>query len=315
MKHIRNSQNKKGGFTIIELLTVMSIIVILISLLTPALNRVRRYSMDVKQRAQLHSIGVALDLFNSEFDSYPDSNAYDADGRKYCGAMKLAEAMVGQDLKGFNPDFRVNFRANGFMGQIVTTAAFNGMPYPPKDYPDAQTYNENIRNRKTYLQVDNANPYQIRDIYTANAGGFSNYNGFEPNSFVLCDSYNRVTNINTGKKTGMPILYYKAGISKTQHRWIDRTDPTQDKNVYDARDNLDLVNMGLPWFTGPAHPMAESGSTIDGRTADPQVFYDETTDKKIPNGPWPERIDSYVLMSAGYDGEYGTKDDIFNFMQ
>ena len=30
----------------------------------------------------------------------------------------------------------------------------------------------------------------------------------------LCDSYNRVTNKTTGKKMGMPILYYKADTAK-----------------------------------------------------------------------------------------------------
>jgi hypothetical protein len=27
----------------------------------------------------------------------------------------------------------------------------------------------------------------------------------------------------------------------------------------------------------------------------------------------PYRSDTYILLSAGYDGEYGTVDDIFNF--
>ena len=106
MKPINGNQSRRIGFTIIELLTVMSIIVILISLLAPALNRVRRYATDVKQKAQFHSIAVALDMFNSDFDGYPDSNALDDLGNNYCGAMRLAEALVGQDLKGFNPSSR-----------------------------------------------------------------------------------------------------------------------------------------------------------------------------------------------------------------
>ncbi len=66
-----------------------------------------------------------------------------------------------------------------------------------------------------YLQLENANAYQIRDIYDKDStasGGYANYNGFDPNTYVLCDSYNRVTHKTTGKKIGMPILYYKAGI-------------------------------------------------------------------------------------------------------
>jgi len=93
MKSNVKQSNRKAAFTIVELLTVMSIIVILIGLLVPALNQVKRYAYEVKQRAQLKSIDTAIELFNSEFDGYPDSDAVDPDNVDYCGAMKLCEAV------------------------------------------------------------------------------------------------------------------------------------------------------------------------------------------------------------------------------
>ena len=77
MKTIAKQSNRKAAFTIVELLTVMSIIVILIGLLVPALNKVRIYAREVKQNAQFHSIEAAIELFNNAFDGYPESGGLD----------------------------------------------------------------------------------------------------------------------------------------------------------------------------------------------------------------------------------------------
>ncbi len=331
MKPINRNQGRRIGFTIIELLTVMSIIVILISLLTPALNRVRRYATDVKQRAQFHAIGIGLDAFNSEFDGYPDSNAVDDQGLNYGGAMRLAEAMVGQDLKGFNPTS--HFEQRGFMGVSITAGWTDPsgyvMPYPPLGYPDQPTYNGNLRARKTYLELEHANAYMLKDIYdnstiTSAFAGLSGptATGFEPNTYVLCDSYNRVTNKTTGKKMGMPILYYRADQAKILFP-TPGTPPNPDMQtgayayIYNFYDNQALINMGMPWSSYASH-LGNTGVTADGfqitgANACPEEFYRIIRDKKISSGDRPYRADSYILISAGFDGEYGTSDDIYNF--
>ena len=68
MKSLAKQYETKAAFTIVELLTVMSIIVILIGLLVPALNNVKRYAFTVKQNAQFHSVNVALELFHYDFE-------------------------------------------------------------------------------------------------------------------------------------------------------------------------------------------------------------------------------------------------------
>jgi hypothetical protein len=263
-------------------------------------------------------------LFNAEFDGYPNSDAMDDDPvtpKNYCGAMKLAEAMVGQDLKGFNPASR--FRRSGF----GTAAPTPSMPYPALNYPDAATYNENIRSRKMYLQLENANAYQIRDIYDNTAITTTTFPGnlvlgFDPNTYVLCDSYNRVTNKTTGKKNGMPILYYKADSTKLNHPAPSVLPANMQANyeagayIYSVSDNQALINMGMPWIANFSHPLASGGMTIGGVNLNgiwPIKFYEITRDSKISTGDRPVRADSYILMSAGFDGEYGTKDDIYNF--
>ena len=109
MKLRAKKQEKRQGFTIIELLTVMSIIVILFGLLMPAMTLVKTYSKTVKQQAQFHAIDAGLQMYHDDFQGYPPSDAMDRsnDGmpengdKSYPGACKLAEALVGRDLLGF----------------------------------------------------------------------------------------------------------------------------------------------------------------------------------------------------------------------
>lgn len=327
MKPINRQSDRRAAFTIVELLTVMSIIVILITLLVPSLNMAKRYAKNVRQRAQFHSIGMALDAFSADWDGYPESNRKDETATSYCGAMKLSEAMVGQDLLGFHPSSR--FRSDGL------DSAGGTQLYPPAPSPVTQAYMENLKSRKgPYLPLENANAYKLKYLYKTNIG---NFNG---DRFVLCDIYGRVSlsNPTAGEpqisgKAGMPILYYKANVAGTTHPVKNNTGvdnsatvplPTTDPDpaysgIYNHFNNDDLVMLGIPWDTsGAAHPMASSGANdLRGITSTPYNFYNRIWNEKVYNPTTnifrPYRSDSYILLSAGFDGEYGTPDDIFNF--
>lgn len=289
MKPIAKQPNNKAAFTIVELLTVMSIIIILMGLLAPAMNRVRRIARKLSQKNQFHSIDVAMEMFRAEFDGYPDSGALDPAGASYCGSMKLAEAMVGQDLLGFHPDSR--FLADG------TDGSGNPLYFYPGPPPLI-----NLQARKEhYLPLENSNAYKLSDIYPGI--GTSAFNG---DRFVLCDDYTRVMNISTGKKIGMPILYYKANTSLVAHDLANENNP---QNMYKYQDNQDLIGEGKPW-----NPPAPAGTgTPHTLFTDPLQFYRSTWNDKVSSMDRPYRVDSYILISAGFDGEYGTPDDVFNF--
>ena len=286
MKPIIKQSNKKVGFTIVELLTVMSIIVILIGLLVPALNMVRKYAWEVKQKAQFNSINVAIELFNTEFNDYPDSSEKGPDGQPYCGAMKLCEAMMGQDLMGYHPDS--TFRSDGSDGTRHL--------YPDANSVSPEVYRDNLSIRKgPYLPLESANAYRLGDLH-ANTGAFA------ARHFVLCDVYRNVTHTITGKRVGMPILYYTANTANSLH---DITTPDNPNNIYNYRDNHWLMALGMPWDPPP--------NGLRHRLLDPQRFYMNTKNDKVTTTSRPYRADSFILISAGYDGEYGTPDDICNF--
>jgi hypothetical protein len=226
------------------------------------------------QRPQLNSIEAALDLSAGEFGAYPPSEANDVIGSPYCGAMKLAEAVMGRDLLGVHGDSI--FRADGLDP--------NGVALRP-DALDAA----NLEARHgPYLSVENADAYRLVDIYGKGKAG-----PFREDVFVLCDTFERRRP--SGKKTGMPILYYRANPSGTVH---DRNSPN---NIYDYCDNAALIALGVPGDLNAVHPLAE-----------PRRFYLNTQDVRVA-APTPVRRDSFILISAGYDGPYGTADDICNF--
>jgi hypothetical protein len=232
------------------------------------------------QKAQFNAIQVGIEFFNNENNGYPPSDALDPAGQPYCGAMKLSEAMMGRDLLGFHPDSV--FRADGM--DATNTKRI---------YPISPT-TENVKARlDLFLQYETANAYRLLDIY-----GSGKTSHFNENHFVLSDVYWR--EMETGNRTGMPILYYKANTANTEH---DVNNPDNPKNIFNYKDNHTLVGLGVPWNPKKQHPLF----------INPKIFYMMTRDWKENIISRPNRSDSYILISAGFDGLYGTKDDICNF--
>ncbi len=308
------TENQKA-FTIIELLTVMSIIVILIGLLVPALNQVRRYALEVKQNAQLHSISAALELYRNEFDQYPDSSSLDPNDEYYCGAMKLCEALMGQDLMGFDPDSQYS------VDQVIdndTAQLYR--------FTDPQRLLQSLKNRnEPYLEPENVQTAKVTDLYDDADAGVYQAVPEEEQMYMICDVYKRTENKGPigDTRLGMPVLYYKANPSGVEHdpnMILDSDHQVPDRDsyngfVYNYWDNQDIVDLGVAYDSGVSQPWdQDKGSPYD--------FYAFTQNDQITeqlpiganqNISRPHKRDTYILISAGWDGEYGTRDDVTNF--
>jgi len=265
----------RGLSSAIVLLSLLLIVLAFLLALPKILHCSHVPDVRAKQWAQLRTIDTVLDLFKSEFDYYPPSDAFDPAGKPYCGAMKLCEAAMGQDLMGVHP--RSRFRRDG------TDDSGNSL------------YDSNtLKLRKgPYLPIENANAYHLKDLYKG-------VGPFDGNDYVICDEGRRVTHIGTGRRVGMPTLYYKARTSKSAH---DINDPNNPENIYDYRDNHALLALGVPGKPGQKHPLYD----------DPRIFYEMTRDYKVTKVSRPNRADTFILLSAGWDGLYGTQDDVGNF--
>jgi prepilin-type N-terminal cleavage/methylation domain-containing protein/prepilin-type processing-associated H-X9-DG protein len=91
---------KKAGFTLIELLVVISIIAILMSILMPALTKVREQAKTTICNSNLHQWGVVLGIYTAENDGRFMQGYYDgSDGSKYTWINALRPYAGGEDFK------------------------------------------------------------------------------------------------------------------------------------------------------------------------------------------------------------------------
>ena len=307
----------KKGFTIVELLTVMGVIAVLIGLMVPALALVKDYSKRIQQKAQFHGIDMGLQMYKTEMGSFPESTENllekpeDTSGSSYCGANKLAEAMVGLDLIGFHPSS--SFRGDGLSVVALDT------PLPSTgevtvynaegDTLDWQTAVQNMDARKgPFVDLEKVNAFRMNEVYApSNLGSFGATteigNGNMMYPLVLCDVYAQKRSGTGAKKTGTPILYYRA---RTNNKFQDFTNGIAD-DIYNFQDNYELVDLGFPDGTDDFTVMDTSVQT------EFENFEDMIVNENVQTIRRPYRADSYILISAGKDGDFGTADDVFNF--
>jgi len=291
------------GFTLLEMLSALAIIAVMIGLLIPAISKIQDTAHTVKQKAQFGAIEIALEAFNADTGDYPPSDYIGAN--QYCGAQELAEAIVGMDGFGFHP--KSAYRSDR-LDTSGTTALYYGrssapilesLPYDDPD-PSIPDQKANLDLRKgPYVELEKANAVTVRSLY-------GNIPILNPDTFVLADTFSNVKNTATGKKSGMPILYYKADVSNFLHDWNNPTLSTYNVN------NNPFIGLPVPWDTSIVSPM---GLAPNG----PKIFYDRIRNPNFPgtvaNGytdARPYRATSFILLSAGADGVYGSSDDVYN---
>jgi prepilin-type N-terminal cleavage/methylation domain-containing protein len=326
----RNYQNQ--GFTIVELLTVMAVIAMLIGLLVPALNLVMGYAKKVKQQAQLHSISVALEMVKQTEGDYPDSaEIWPAGGKAIEGAQRLAEALVGRDLQGFDPVSRWHPALDG-QAPISNAYSTDTTTTPTEKQKSLE------RRKGPYVNLENIGAFNIDQLYPNTAKNrISNIYGYtdtatpannDPAPFITDVFTDRAVTLTltttTGTitktvKAGTPILYYKANPTNKDLQKVSGTNVLSTR-TYNYYDNQEILAMGrmmtestprVTTITDPGfHPL--SADPIGNGTY--LKFYDTISNPQVPsNEGVPYKADTFILMSAGKDGLFGTTDDVRNF--
>jgi prepilin-type N-terminal cleavage/methylation domain-containing protein len=313
---MKKKYTKHEGFTLIELLTVVAIIAALVGILSVAQRKVKIVSLNLRQKAAFHAGEISLELYSKDFGEYPDSALVASDGLSAApyvtGAQRMAEAFFGRDDRGFHPKTKWH--------PSLDAAA----PAPGPNLYDATV---TLKDRKvSYFERKRAGFYAIADLWSGGAGGSSIFLGVSSAaagdnktqvSPVFTDVFerNEVTINGESEKVGMPILYFKADPTK-KFRTVNPAVPADYVNwVYNFNDNLPILQ--LPWLRDPA--VVTDGLTVhykdpqDAAKSNAQVFYELITARQDGNFYKPANQNTFLLISAGYDGIYGTKDDLTNF--
>ena len=309
MTSSRTLHHRRAGFTLVELLTVVSIIALLISILLPSLANARRQARNVTISKMFNSIETGMEQFHLDFNEYPDSTRREdpidynlavgngglglPNGDVLSGAHWLARAMRGYDTQGMD--------AGG--------ASLRGAPASVSETALRPT------ERKT--------PYMEGNIYASDA---------DANVFRAGGSFAITERAVVKDIFGGPILYYRAN----PRAQLPMSNSVSGGGIYNFVDNVDITgSLGAslqgwmfkePSTMTPAHTLGVFGSILPGSVNDPPsafghpgkgktftAFLHDHAKLTLGNVVKPVLADKFVLISSGEDGTFGTDDDIANY--
>lgn len=306
---------RNKAFTLVELLVVISIIGVLIGITVPAINVALTHAKTGAMKAKINAVSSGLEMYKNDYGDYPDSsprfNANDGyhaltlgggvdTNTMDVGAQRLAEAMLGLDYLGFQADHYYATAPNG----------------TPIDASNRET------KRTAYLSLDEI---EVAHMAERDPGDtvvplpqdveFGSLTSYQQ---MVWNNPNPVISDNFKATRPRPLLYYKARSYRNSMLEIypyyinnNPDNPGDNSEITDVfgmigdaaqmpADMLQFRDMGNKYFYGMIwNPETGLGNNL--------------YQKSISSTARPYKPDSFLLISAGPDGEYGTADDVANF--
>jgi len=348
--------SRRGGFSLVELLTVIFIITLLIGILVPSLSAARNAAKKMTTKKALDSIKVGLEMFkNDNGPDFPQTNGYPPSFAHppIPGALTVEEASQGRfpfieskpAITGAHwlPAMLMGFDQLGYIKRSNVPSKDNLQKLPWKWYtPDPLNEGKPLQPRGgPYADTNGLAVKKTKDLPgRPNTTLFTSWNDIQDLPVVV-DAFDQ------------PILYYAANAHGRETNMV-AGERTVDNNytggpqqegppMYFHQDNVPFTGKAdsAPepgWDfgnTGAKHAIALSGANdtakdmVDKVTSQEPAHRDTfaryIVDRKIysayaahPDDAKPTmplravNPDSFLLISAGVDGRYGTNDDVSN---
>ena len=320
------------GFTLVELLVVIGIIVLLVGILLPVVHGVRKSAYAAASGQQIARLTAAIEAYYGDHKAYPGPLSNDqiiSGGSSSTGTLPtnltgetvtMSENLVFGLVGGLKPSTSASAPVEYDVERIASRMGPMGLnPVAPKG---GRPY---IEASASELSLPTRDPKTTAKKYQSEFGGPAADDSKAP-EFV--DHF----------PDSLPVLYYRARRGAQGVIADKGTGPTAYQ--YDVQQNVGYLKKGAPTTgiggNGP-HGLAELGAPnliTDGTAvrppeapwgngggvkaytawtyfANPQLT-PSTPKPTLANGT-PRQKDGYILISPGKDRVYGTRDDITNF--
>lgn len=272
------------GFTLVELLVVIGIIVLLLGIMAPTITRAWRAGDRARTAADLQAIAAGLEAYRNDHGDYPRVGGkpyQNASDLGYNGARMLCRALIG-------PGPGVGKSATDY------PSIPDGAGVRPSNNPTAQETEPGPGFRVRGTQGKVYGPYlasnQIR------MGNPTNEALKTPGLLALMDTANN------------PILYYPAS---------GRPNIRADKGYIREYDGDTLPPGGRPLYNSKDNIKAMTTQVFSRMMGDGTAA--TAPNGKIDGNEQPAYEGPYILWSSGADGVFGStttlakSDDVTNF--